>query len=506
MFHVLDWVVLGSYLAAVVGLGLGFRRRAARRREFFLAGRSMPTWAVAISIMATALSAATFVGGPQQSYAGDLTYLSANLGGLFAVLLVAGFFLPAFYRRDVVSIYELLGQDFGSGAQYAASAMFMVGRVFASGARLFIAAIPFSLITFGNTEPTALLISIAIIVSAATLYTLAGGIRAVIWTDVLQAVVFMGAVVIAVWLLWLKMPMGPLELVEALRSGDDADKLTIIDASFDPSFSKPYNLWAVLLGLTLFNAAAYGTDQDLTQRMLTCKSAARGSWSLILSYLIGWPVLALFMLAGVLLHVYYQRPDLMGAAAPAAPTADSAKIFVAWILDEMPVGLRGLMMAGLIAAAMSSLDSALNAMASTTVSDFYRPWRYRQGKGDITPGRQVRVSRAAVVLWAIPLAGFASFCVFWQQRGDQRLIDFALGVMVFAYSGLLAVFLTALFTRRGNSYSAIAALLVGFATVLALQLVKIDVGFEEPVPLAFGWKMLAATTLSFIVCCIGKRN
>ena len=506
MFHVLDWVVLGSYLAAVVGLGLGFRRRAARRREFFLAGRSMPTWAVAISIMATSLSAATFVGGPQQSYAGDLTYLSANLGGLFAVLLVAGFFLPAFYRRDVVSIYELLGQDFGSGAQHAASAMFMVGRVFASGARLFIAAIPFSLITFGSTEPTALLISIAIIVSAAAVYTLAGGIRAVIWTDVLQAVVFLGAVVIAVWLLWLKMPMGPLELAEALRSGDDADKLTIIDASFDPSFTKPYNLWAVLLGLTLFNAAAYGTDQDLTQRMLTCKSAASGSWSLILSYLIGWPVLALFMLAGLLLHVYYQRPDLMGAAAMAAPTADSANIFVAWILDEMPVGLRGLMMAGLIAAAMSSLDSALNAMASATVSDFYRPWRYRQGKGDMTPGRQVRVSRVAVVLWTIPLAGFASFCVFWQQRGDQRLIDFALGVMVFAYSGLLAVFLTALFTRRGNSYSVIAALVVGFGSVLAMQFVKVDVGLEDPVPVAFGWKMLAATTLSFGVCCVGRRK
>ncbi len=237
-------------------------------------------------------------------------------------------------------------------------------------------------------------------------------------------------------------------------------------------------------------------DQDLTQRMLTCKSAARASWSLILSYLIGWPVLALFMLTGLLLYVYYQRPDLMGAGAPAAPTADSAKIFVAWILDEMPVGLRGLMMAGLIAAAMSSLDSALNAMASTTVSDFYRPLRYRQGKGDMTPGRQVRVSRVAVVFWAIPLAGFASFCVFWQQRGDQRLIDFALGVMVFAYSGLLAVFLTALFTRRGNSYSAIAALLTGFGTVLALQ----------TTPLAFGWKMLAATTLSFGVCCVGRRN
>ena len=496
MFHVLDWVVLGAYLAIVVALGMHFRRRAARRLEFFLAARSMPVWAVAISVLATSQSAATFIGGPEQSYAGDLTYLSANLGGLIAVIVVAVFFLPAFYRRNVVSIYELLGQDFGLGAQRAASAMFMLGRVFASGARLFIVAIPFSLIAFGSTAPMYLLASIAVITVAATAYTLLGGIRAVIWTDVLQAVVYIGATCAAVWLLWQKIPLGPAELIETLRATGDGHKLTIIDASFDRSFTRPYNLWAVILGLTLLNAAAYGTDQDLTQRMLTCRSAARGSWSLILSYVIGWPVIALFMLAGLLLYVYYQRPDLMGDAASTAVAADASDVFIQFILHEMPVGMRGLMMAGLFAAAMSSLDSALNAMASTTVSDFYRTSRARRGHGDPTPGRQVRVSRAAVVLWAIPLAGFASLCVFWQRHSDERLIDFALGVMVFAYSGLLAVFLAALFTRRGNSLSAIAALATGFVTVLGLHWTDF----------AFGWKMLGATALSFAVCCIGRRH
>ena len=264
MFHILDWMVLGAYLAVVVGLGLRFRRRAVKRREFFLAGRSMPVWAVAISILATAQSAATFVGGPEQSYRGDLTYLSANLGGLVAVLIVAVFFLPAFYRRDVVSVYELLGQDFGLGAQRAASAMFMIGRVFASGARLFIIAIPFAMVAFDSLEPPYLLASIAIITVAAALYTMAGGIRAVIWTDVLQAVVYIGAVGIAVWLMWQKMPVGPAELIEALKTSEDGDKLRILDASFDPTFTRSYNLWAVLLGLSLLNLAAYGTDQDLT--------------------------------------------------------------------------------------------------------------------------------------------------------------------------------------------------------------------------------------------------
>jgi SSS family transporter len=494
-FHWLDWAVLSAYMGIVVFLGMRFRRRAARRREFFLAARSMPVWAVAISVLATAQSAATFVGGPEQSYRGDLTYLAANLGGLIAVIVVAVVFLPAFYRRDVVSIYELLGQDFGLPAQRAASAMFMLGRVFASGARLFIVAIPFSLVAFGHIDPPALLASIVVIAVAATLYTLAGGIRAVIWTDVLQAVVYIGAVVMAVWLLWQKIPLGPTELVDTLRAGDDAGKLTIFDTSFDRTFARPYNLWAIVLGLTLLNAAAFGTDQDLTQRMLTCRSATRGSWSLILSYVLGWPVLLLFMLAGLLLYVYYQRPDLMGAAAPAAPVDDARQVFVTFILQEMPAGVRGLMMAGLFAAAMSSLDSALNAMAAATVSDFYRPARYRRGHGDATPGLQVRVSRLAVAVWAVALGGFAALCVFWQQHSGQKLIDFALGVMVFAYSGLLAVFLTALFTRRGSAWSAVAALLFGFAAVAAMM----------PCPIAFPWKMLAATTLAFVICCLGRR-
>jgi Na+/proline symporter len=154
------------------------------------------------------------------------------------------------------------------------------------------------------------------------------------------------------------------------------------------------------------------------------------------------------------------------------------------------------MMAGLFAAAMSSLDSALNAMASTTVSDFYRPSRYRRGKGDITPGKQVRVSRIAVILWALVLGLFAGVCVFWQRYSGERLIDFALGVMVYAYGGLLGVFLTVLLTKRGSSRSAIAALLAGFVAVAAMQLA----------PIAFGWKMIVATALSFTICCLGKRQ
>ena len=211
-------------------------------------------------------------------------------------------------------MYELLGHRYGPAAQTAASAMFLVGRVFASGARLFIVALPFALIAFGDTSPGSLLMAIAVIAVVATGYTMVGGIRAVIWTDVLQAVVYIATISVALYVLWQKIPVGFSEITTALRESPGGDKLKILDTSL--GLDRAYTLPAILIGLTLFNLAAYGTDQDLTQRMLTCRNANRGGWSVILSNLIGWPVVGLFLVMGLLLWVFYQQPGLMGDAAP----------------------------------------------------------------------------------------------------------------------------------------------------------------------------------------------
>ncbi|MHC4421320.1 MAG: sodium:solute symporter family transporter [Planctomycetota bacterium] len=495
-FHLLDWIVLCAYLAIVVAIGVGVSRRHAGRDEFFLAGRGMPMWAVAISVLATSLSAATYIGGPQQAYETNLTYLSANIGGLAALIVVAVVFIPAFYRHRVTTVYELLGHTCGATARRAASAMFMIGRVFASGARLFMVALPFALITFGDIRPAHLIASILIIALGATLYTTAGGIRAVIWTDVLQAVLLVVTVVIALAVLAAKIPLSAAQIAGALAETavGDTTKLTVIDLGTDGS--KWYTLWTALTGWTLFNLAAFGTDQDLAQRMLTCRSARAGGWSAVLSNLIGWPVVGLFLVLGLLLYVFYQRPELMGSAAPAYEIDDSRKVFLEFILHEIGPGFRGLMMAGLFAAAMSSLDSALNAMASTAIADFYRPWRAaRRGSAEVDAGDDRRASRVAVLLWALVLAGFACGCVFWQVASGRTLIDFALGVMVFAYAGLLGVFLTALFTPRGNAASVVAALATGFVCVLLM-------GDSVAMP----WQMVIATALSFGVCCLGRRR
>lgn len=488
-FGALDWTVVAVYFAIVLALGFACARRSRGTDEMLLAGRSMPTWAVAISLLATMQSAATFVGGPQQAYAGNLTYLLSNIAPLLAAIIVAVLFIPAFYKHGVTSIYEVLGRTFGRGAQVGASAAFLGGRVMASGARLYIVALPFSLIVFGDLQTGSMIASILIIAAVASAYTALGGIRAVIWTDVLQATVYVGTVVVALFVLVCLFPSGPIETLGAIAASEHADKLKLIDLSFD--WQTPYTLPAILTGLTLFMVAALGADQDLAQRMLTCRGPRRGAMSVILGNVIAWPVIALFMLVGLLLFVRYQQPGIVGMDGGPLAVTDGRGVFLEFILSEIPAGLRGLMLAGLFAAAMSSTDSALSAMASSTVADFYRPWRARRGRG---PAEHI-VSRIAIAGWAVCLAAFACICVSWHAGSGKTLIDFALGVMTYAYSGLVAVFLAALLTKRGNEATAVAALIAGVVMTIILNQTS----------LAFTWTMLIASATAFMVCVAGPR-
>lgn len=507
-FNMIDWSVLLAYMLAMVAIGVYFARRQRTLTDYFLADQGIPVWAAAISIVATSVSAVTFIGAPEDAYTGNLTYLSLNLSGFLAVVVVALFFVPAFYKHGVASIYEIIGRRFGPGAQKAASGMFLIGRVFASGARLFVAAIPFSIIAFGDLQPERLYLAIVIVTGVATLYTMVGGIKAVIWTETPQTLLFIGAAATAGVLLLRDIPLAPGEIVRTLaeaKAADGSSKLTLLDTRLDPSL--PYSLWSALFGFTLFNMAVYGADQDLAQRMLTCKNAVRGAWSAVISNFIGLGVALLFLGIGLLLYIHYQRPDVFAAAgleAPARPT-DTRQVFLTYILQRTPSGLRGLMIAGVFAAAMSSLASALSAMASAAIVDFYKP---------LVPGRDerhyVRASRLAVLGWGAVLAAFACVCVRWQQASGQGLLPFAIGVMIFAYTGLLAVFLTALFSRRGSAWSVAGALAVGFLTIAVLRFGPRQAWLTDLVPplkglrLSMGWQMLIGTALALGVCLMGR--
>ncbi len=528
-----DWLVLVGYflLLAVSGVWLA-RRKQQDTTDYFLANRTMPAWAVAISVLATAQSAATFIGAPQSAYQGNLTYLSANIGQILAAVIVAVVFIPVLYRCRATTVYELLEVRVGGPARVAASWMFMVGRVMASGARLFMGGLAGAMILFGDIEPAQVVIAIAVMTVVGILYTLAGGIRSVIWTDVIQALVYIGAAVAALVVLLQRIPVSPGALVDAWRHGmaDGSSKLQVLTTGFESAgdgdpyefLTHNYTLWTAMLGFTLLNLGFYGTDQDAMQRMLTCRSAASGAWSMIGAVLIGIPVTLLFMAVGLLLWVLYQCPELMGAAGPDYAMPDDLKVFLVFILREMPPGFSGLMMAGLMAAGLSSLNSALNALGSSFISDFYRRRR---------PDRSERhflwAGRAAVAISGVFVGGFAAFCVFWQGKTKVPLIDFALLVMTFAYAGLVAVFLSVLLTRRGNNHSVIAALLCGFLMVMFMQpyfwqpacnaLAEWASGLDAvslrdrmrryaEQPIAFPWQLTFAVAVAMLVCCAGRRQ
>ena len=507
-FTPVDWLVLSGYFAILIATGVWFSRKSLQNADdYFLGGRKMPTWAVAISILATSLSAATFVGGPQQAYTGDLTYLSSNIGGIIAACIVAAVFIPAFYKRRVSTVYQLLDHRFGPRAKQVASWSYMLGRIMASGARIYIGALPMALILFEGTQGSTAIWHVVVAIWVMTLvgiaYTLIGGISSVIWTDVIQTFVFLGAALAAIALLLHKIPADPGTILDALRTAQTPtgeNKLTLISLSTNPAAG--YTIFTAVIGFTLLGIASYGTDQDLVQRMLTCSSSARGSASLIGAILITVPFVSLFMVVGLLLWVFYTRPDLMGTAAPNYPIANSAEVFLQFILHEMPPGMTGLMIAGLFAAGLSSVNSGLNAMASTLMNDVYRPMRPNH-----TERHYLSAGRAFVVLWGLILGAFATLCVWWQRSSGATLIDFALGVMTFAYAGLLGVYLTALFTKRGNTASVLAALLTGFATVALLQPALMArwcplLGLDAPT-LAFPWRLTLGVLASTLVCLSG---
>lgn len=502
VFQPLDWTVLGVYLGVLLVLSVYFsRRKQANTTDYFLAGRRIPVWAAAMSLMATALSGATFVGVPAQSYSGNLTYLWSYAGQVMAAVVVAFLFVPKFYRLNVTTVYELLDTRCGRHARRTASAMFMVGRVLASGARLYIASLAAALALFGDTTMQSVVWAIVILMLIGICYTLVGGMEAVIWTDVIQAVFFVGAAVVAVVILLHKIPVGYGEVLSALREPDDGQppKLTVFlwgTEGYGRAYA--YTLMTAILGHSLIGIGAFGTDQDMTQRLLTCKDAKSAGKAALSGVLMSVPVATLFLVVGLLLYVYYQRPDIMGAESVVAPE-QAREVFLRFIIDELPAGVTGLMMAGLFAATLSSTNSELNAMSSTLVCDFYRPMRPGHGEG-----HYVAAGRWGVALWGLTLGGFAILGAYWHQHRSDTLIDFALGVMSFAYSGLVGVFLTLLLTKRGNTFSVIASLATGFIVVLVLQIQPwAGWGYEE-IDLAFPWHMTLATSLAFVVCCMGR--
>ena len=501
-FTTLDWMIFGSYFLILILTSVILSRvKVETTRDYFVGSNAMPMLAVAISVLATSQSAATFLGGPEYSYGKDLTFLGFYFSAFIAVIFVAYVFIPRFYAIKAVTVYELLEKRYGSRAKKQAGVMFLIGRLFASGARLYIGALAISMILFMDISPLHIAISITILMLGALAYTYYGGIKSVILSDIIQAVTYIGAAIAVLIFLYYSLNTDLGTMIDILAADN---KLKMINTTFD-DFKGGFNIYTIFAGWLLLNIAAYGLDQDMTQRVLSCKNKTEGAKSLIYSIIFTIPVAFLFLVIGLLLYLYYHHPELSGFVGTVEKSfqGDKVTIMMTYILNEMPEGLRGLVTVGAIAAALSSTNSVLGAMSSVAIEDLYRPWKLARSEASET--HFLKAGKAGVLLFAVLLSLMAMLSYYWQHATESHLLTFALGVMAFAYAGLLGVYFAAIFTNRGSERTVLWALVGGFVTVLFLQsYVLAFFGIEWKI--GFSWQLVLGTMVSFGVMIMGKRS
>lgn len=527
MAYLIDALVILGYFALIIGIGLSQRSKSGSVEGFTLGDRQIAWWAVLASILAAEISAGTFFGAPGEGYAlRNYTYIQLMAGYLLARVVVSVVFIPAYYRHNVVSVYEFLEARFGPKTRRWSSAIFLVTRLLASGSRLWV---PTVLLVLGwkvfinpNTTPmqefwlyAAALVGITVLTS---IYTTLGGIRAVIWTDVIQVVILFSALGFGLWHL-----LGHTGGWAALQSAISPP--TFIDWG-KPDSAHPgawgwikgileteYTVWAAFLGSTFVTLATHGTDQDMVQRMLTAKDTRQSAKATILSGLADIPVNLMVLSIGILLFVFYQQHPEIILPKNAKGTADSSQVFPFFILTSMPTGLRGLVVAGVLATAMGSLSTALNSLATSYVRDFHFRWFGEPA----TDAGKVRVLRLGTVLFAVLLISVALGTAWVKAHNPSlRIIPIILGVFGYTYGSLLGVFMVGLFTKtRGNDQGNGLAMLVGFLVVGYLS--GLDKGLaatfglaggiprpEWMVEIEFPWRILFGTVVTFSIAALFK--
>jgi solute:Na+ symporter, SSS family len=519
-----DTGVLLLYFFAIIFIGLRMGRKEDNLHDFALGGRRIPWWAVLASIIAAETSAGTFFGTPGEGYAlRNYTYIQLAFGTIIARILVSYIFIKPYYDYKVYSIYEYLTLRFGVGTKNAASAVFMFTRVLASGARLYVAAIALALayemirgVRPGQSETLLIYVgAIVVIVILTAIYTTLGGIKAVVWTDFIQASIMIGSALAAVALLYSAIPGGWHEIVERKGGFHLGDFITTgLDPArhgwdkFKGMFEIEYTIFAGLIGSTFITMATHGTDQDMVQRMLTAVDIRRSRRSLILSGLADIPIAMTFLTIGLLLWVYYQSH--FDTNLPKTPN----ETFCHFILYEMPIGLRGLLIAGIFATAMGSLSTALNALATSFTRDWYEPYINRNATSEDSL-RAVRRATVGFSILMIVVASATSYFVI--VLPNVRIIPIVLGIYGYTYGSVLGVFLAGMLTKsRGNDRGNFIAMIAGFIVVTLLSdlpnsLAKIfgTVAYTPPAwlpKMEFPWWICFGTIVTFSVAVLFRTG
>jgi SSS family transporter len=478
--HSLDLAIVIVYLLAVTALGMHFRRkqsqaaqiasedRNAVTREYFLGGRTAPWWALAFSIVATETSTLTIIGTPAIAYSGNLTFLQLIFGYLIGRVLIVLVLLPGYFRGDFFTAYALIEKRFGQRMRAVAASTFLITRALAEGVRVSAIAIVLSVV-LGTTEH----LSVVIVIALTLLYTLEGGMKAVIWTDVAQLFIYLAGSAATFFVLLHRVPGGWNEVVQVAAT--QGHKLQVFDFSFN--LATKYTFWSGLIGGAFLTMATHGTDQTIVQRLLAARNQRDSRRALLSSGVIVLFQFSVFLLIGVLLFVFAQHTPLLAAGER------TDRILPLFLLREMPTGLAGLLLASIIAVAMSNASGSLNSLAASSVLDFSALGFGGDSRKPANDASFLWLSRRMTLFWGLVLMGFG--LMTWGP-----VLEAGLTVASLPFGSLLGLFLLGTLNRRSNANGALAGMFAGLITILCVwRLTNI----------AFTWYVLIGSIATFLV-------
>jgi SSS family transporter len=467
--HPVDLAIVVAYLLAVTALGMHFRRKSQDARDYFLGGRTAPWWALAFSIVATETSTLTIIGTPAIAYAGNLTFVQLVFGYLVGRALIVLLLLPGYFRGEFFTAYAFIDKRFGEKMRAVAASTFLITRAIAEGVRVSAIALVISVV-LGTSEKFAVVLVIALTIS----YTLEGGMKAVIWTDVAQLMIYLTGSAVTLFVLLHRIPGGWTEVTQVAAAA--GHKLQFLDFSFN--WSTKYTFWSGLIGGSFLTMATHGTDQIIVQRLLAARNKRDSSRALLTSGVIVLIQFTVFLLIGVLLFVFAQHTPLL------APGERTDRILPLFLVREMPPGLAGLLLASIIAVAMSNASGSLNSLAASSVLDFSKLW----GKS-LDPKNFIKLSRRMTLAWGAVLMAFG-------LKKWGPLLETGLTVVSLPFGSLLGLFLLGTLNESANAFGALIGMFTGLVTILCIY------AFTN---VAYTWYFMIGAIVTFAVGALASQ-
>jgi SSS family transporter len=441
-FSWIDLAVVIAYIVAITAFGARFRKGQRTLRDYFLGGNRLPWWAITLSIVCAETSILTIISTPGISYHSNLGFLQLVFGYLVARVVVSLLFIPRYFAGELFTAYQLIERRFGHGLRLFTAGLFLLTRALAEGVRVFAISIVIAIIFRTGVVP-----SLVIIFVLTLLYTLEGGLTAVIWTDVIQLTIYVTGTLVALFVALHAIPGGWGEVARVAHA--TGGKFTVFDFHFN--WTQPYLFWTGLVGGMFLNTASHGTDQLIVQQLLAARSRRQSQGALLASGAVVLLQFTLFLVVGVVLYTFYQH------FPPAIAFKRPDQIYPTFVITQLPVGLCGLLTAAILAAGMANLSAALNSLASSSVMDFYKPFARPRADDQ----HYLRVSRLATMVWGAVIITIALAA----QNMQRSAMELALTVASIPYGSMLGIFLLGVLTRRANSRGAFVGALCALATL-----------------------------------------